>query len=133
MPEFGQPVSEELRLEVLEAIKRLISDCPTANVVRADDYVLEPADAIVIDHAVIHTEDGDVDLNLCRPEWYPPFEWLAEVTSDLPGADYLKHYLIRDKDIVLAHRRDLTVIDDAEAELILADLQIAAVSLSNLA
>jgi hypothetical protein len=126
MPEFGQPVSEELRLEVLEAIKRLISDCPTANVVRADDYVLEPADAIVIDHAVIHTEDGDIDLNLCRPEWYPPFEWLAEVTSDLPGAD-------RDKDIVLAHRRDLTVIDDAEAELILADLQIAAVSLSNLA
>lgn len=133
MPEYGQPVKEELRQEVLNAIKQLIADCPTANKVTAEDYVLEPAEAVVIDHAVIHTDEGDIDLNVCRPEWYPPFEWLAEVTSDLPGTDYLKHYLVRDSDIVLAQRRELTVIDDAEAERILADLEIAAAALSNLA
>ena len=126
MPEFGRPVSEELRVQVLDRIKQLVAESPSANAVTAEDYVLEPADAVVLDHALIQTDDGDVDLNVTRPGWCPPFEWLAEITSSLPGADYLKHYLVRDTDIVLAHRRELTVIDDAEAEAILADLQKAA-------
>ena len=126
MPEFGEPVSEAKRLEVLEAIKSLVQNAPAANEVTAEDYVLEPAEAVVLDHAVIKTEEGDVDLNVTRPGWCPPFEWLAEVTSSLPGRDYLKHYLVRDKDIVLAHRRDLTVVDDREADMILTDLRFAA-------
>lgn len=130
MPEFGQPVSEDLRRQVLDEITRLVKTSPAANAVRAEDYVLEPADAIVLDHALIQTEEGDVDLNVTRDGWSPPFEWLAEVTSSLPGADYLKHYLVRESDIVLAHRRELTVIDDAEARRIMEDLAAAAQTLT---
>lgn len=125
MPDFKEPVSEQLRREVLETVTGLIQTSPEADEVTAEDYVLEPAAAVVLDHLLIPTRDGDVDLNLCRPGWSPPFEWLAEITSSLPGADYFKHYLVRNNDIVLAHRRELTVIDDAEARRILADLRLA--------
>jgi hypothetical protein len=55
----------------------------------------------------------------------PPFQWLLEITSDMGEADYFKHYLVREDDIVLAQRKVLTPLDDKEAEVVLSDLQAA--------
>lgn len=132
MREFREPISSAKRQEVLDLVQDLVARAPGSRPVLAEEFVLEPPQAEVLDRADIATPEGNVRLHLCRPDWRPPFEWLAEITSDLPGADYLKHYLVRDQDIVLAHRRDLRVIDDDEAEVLLGDLQAAARALDDL-
>lgn len=133
MRPFGNPVSPSLREQVLAEVTRLVAAFPSSRELKAGEYVLEPADEVVLDVATITTGVGMVKLHVCRPGWAPPFEWLAEITSEIPGTDYLKHYLVREQDIVLAQRKELSVIDDEEAGLILADLEIAAQTLADLA
>ena len=76
------------------------------------------------------TRRGEIAATL--PNARPPFDWLMEITSELGVADYFKHYLIRENDIVLAHRKTLTPIDDLEAKIILADLAAVKKSLKKL-
>ena len=52
------------------------------------------------------------------------------MTSEINEGDYLKHYLIRDNDMVLAHRKVLTEVDNDEAELLIGDLEQTLASLA---
>jgi hypothetical protein len=81
------------------------------------DFVMEPADAVVVQEAT-------------KPTARPPFEWLFEITSEINTGTAMRHYLLREEDIVLAERRTLTPIDEAEAQVILDDLALVEATLA---
>jgi hypothetical protein len=129
MRTFGPAHSADQRGEILALIKELIAGAPHLVHVPARDYLLEPPGAVIIDEATYETPDGEIRVALSRPEFRPPFEWIGEVTSYINESEYFKHYLVRDDDVVLAQRRDLTVIDDTEARMLLSELELARKSL----
>ena len=110
----------------LEAAAALYELMPDKKQTYGADLAMDDDGAVVITEGTVKLPGGEkLQIAVTRPEARPPFEWLMEITSLIDEADYFKHYLIRENDIVLAHRRDLKPIDDAEAQVILADLETA--------
>jgi hypothetical protein len=125
MRDFEGTVSAELAQRVRAAAKELFDLIKTKKPVLGSALAMEPADEVVLYEASVKTPLGNLQLAETLPAARPPFEWLMEITSDLGDGSYFKHYLIRENDIVLAHRKLLTPIDDVEANTILSDLAAA--------
>jgi len=127
MREFGSPAGSEAR-EAIAALARAVFDAAGASkrAVRAGEFAMDGDPERVVVYEV-DLRDGDERLRIAatEPGARPPFEWLLEITSDIGEADYFKHYLVREQDVMLAQRKVLTPIDAQEADLILADLRTA--------
>lgn len=130
MREFGDRARPELELAIRKAATDLYEAAPTKKPYPGSVFAMDNEHDIVMYEVDIRMPDGErFRLNTSTPESRPPFEWIMEITADMGVSEYIKHYLIRDNDIVLAQRKELTVIDDQEAELILADLATARAAL----
>ena len=107
-------------------MKEIYETGNTKREVTAGEFSMEENPEQVVVKEVEVKWDGE-RLRVARTEdsARPPFEWLYEVSSDVGESDYFKHYLARAKDIVLAQRKVLTVIDGDEADVLEADLQAA--------
>lgn len=126
MREFGAPIDDARTAEVRAAIINIYDQLPDREDVTGEIYGMEPADAIVIETRSIGRKPNPrVRIGATRDSVRPPFEWLYELTSDMTEAEYFKHYLVMDDQIVLAHLKVLTPIDEAEAQIILDDLELA--------
>jgi hypothetical protein len=127
MREFGEPVGDDMREEIMKLAQKFYDTAPKRRDVTAEAFAMEGDPARVVVHeAEIKTKDGErMRVAATEPTARPPFEWLLEITSDVGEADYFKHYLIREHDVVLAQRKVLTPIDSAEADLVLEDLRTA--------
>lgn len=131
MREFGPYISPETEAEIRRTAQELFDAVEQKRPAYGRDFAMEDRE-----DEVVFTE---VDLKIGESERYriaatlptarPPFEWLMEITADVDETDYIKHYLIRDEDIVFAQRKLLIPIDDQEAKVILADLATARASL----
>ncbi len=88
------------------------------------DFVMEPGDQVVVQELDIMTEQGRFRIAATKPYARPPFEWLFEITSEINTGAAMRHYLVREEDIVTAERRNLTPIDAVEAALILSDFEL---------
>jgi hypothetical protein len=126
MREFGTPVGPETRMEILKLARSIFDRAQSKREVRASEFAMEEdPDRVVVDEVDLRHEHERLRIAETKSEARPPFEWLLEITSDIGEADYFKHYLIRDDDVVLAQRKVLTPLDAVEAELVLADLRTA--------
>ena len=123
---FGPPASDRLQDQIRQAAQQLFDAAGPKRPVRGGDFAMDQTEQIVIYEADIKLPDGQrLRIAQTLPTARPPFEWFMEVTSDIGEADYFKHYLIREHDIMLAERKNLTPIDEPEAQLILHDLGVA--------
>lgn len=123
MREFGPAASPELDAAIRREALSLFELMPDKTPVLGDALAMDETDLLVLEAAEVFDEDGNkFKMSVTRPTARPPFEWLIEISSDLGESEYFKHYLVREDDIVLAQRKSLTPIDEAEAEIILADL-----------
>jgi hypothetical protein len=131
MREFGPAIDRRLYDAVTRAALELYEVAPKPREVTAAAFAMEGGDPdrVVVTEALVKLEDGRVRVAQTKPAERPPFEWLIEITSDIGETDYFKHYLVRENDIVLAQRKVLTPIDEAEAAIILADLTAARAAL----
>ncbi len=125
MRKFDPPVSAELRGQIVDLVAAVLNRAPKIKVQHGRDLAMDEADLIVSRSAKIDLgEDiGSISLAESKGEARPPFEWLVEVTSEIGESDYLRHYLVRDDDVVLAHRKVLTEVDDEEARRLITDLE----------
>jgi hypothetical protein len=125
MREFNPPVRAELRQAVIDLVEEILDLAPKIKWQHGRDLAMDDEEAVVSRSTRIDLgeEVGEVTVAASEASARPPFEWLVEVTADINERGYLKHYLVRDNDVVLAHRKVLTEIDDAEAELLIADLR----------
>ncbi len=125
MREMIMPLSAEMTARIRRAVADLFAAAPTRREIQGQAYAMEESDLVVVQEADFKLADGQrLRVAATTPEARPPFEWLWEVTSDIGEADYFKHYLIREEDIVLAERKSLYPIDDEEGRLILHDLGV---------
>jgi hypothetical protein len=123
MREFGAVVSVELAARIRREALALFELMPGKQPVLGEALAMDETDLLVLEVAEVLDENGNkFKLSVTRPQARPPFEWLIEISSDLGESEYFKHYLVREEDIVLAQRKVLTPIDEAEADIILADL-----------
>ncbi len=124
MRQFGPYVGVQLESKIRAAAAALFETVTDKKTLYGRDFAMEDRpDEAVVEEVDLHLPDGErYRLAQTLPTVRPPFEWQMEITADVGEADYIKHYLIRDNDIVLAQRKVLTPIDDAEAEVMLADL-----------
>lgn len=123
MREFGPAASPELDATIRREALSLFELMPDKTPVLGDALAMDETDLLVLEAAEVFDEGGNkFKMSVTRPTARPPFEWLIEISSDLGESEYFKHYLVREDDIVLAQRKSLTPIDEAEAEIILADL-----------
>ena len=104
------------RTELFGKVADLVRSAPKLRRTLAADYVLEPADAIVVEEAEFDLPEGMLRLGMSNPEFRPPFEWSAEVTLLTEDAASLKHYLITEDNVLRANRRELTPVDSTEAD-----------------
>lgn len=127
MREFGSAVTAAKRAEIVALVQAMFIKTEPKQALTGAKFALEDRpDAVVARSVELRgPEGGRLRIAVTEADARPPFEWLYEITSDVGEADYFKHYLVREGDIVLALRKVLTPIDDAEAELILADLATA--------
>jgi hypothetical protein len=126
MRSFGQALSSARTAEITALIAELYALLPLRREVLGAEYMMEPADAVVIQVGELKVKNGPrLRIGATQPAVRPPFEWLYELTSDVTPADYFKHYLVLEDQIVLAHLKVLTPIDDAEGDLIMSDLLMA--------
>lgn len=93
------------------------------------EFVMEPGDVVVVQELDVMTEVGRFRLAATKPTARPPFEWLFEITSEINTGTAMRHYLVREGDIVVAERRTLTPLDADEAEVILDDLKLVLAAL----
>ncbi len=124
MREFSVPADRELEAQIREAAASLLASAPTARLAYGREFAMDAEDLLVMREVDVRWPDSSERFRIAEtlPEARPPFEWLIEITSDLGEAAYIKHYLIRDHDIMFAQRKVLTPIDNEEARTILADL-----------
>ena len=123
---MSRPVWDEAiraRIETLSAMGNW-RDIP------GSDFVMEPGDATVMQELDVMTDSGRFRLAATKASARPPFEWLFEITSEINTGAGIRHYLVRDADIVAAERRTLTPIEAEEAEIILSDLKLAEATIS---
>jgi hypothetical protein len=110
----------------MDTASRLFEQAKTRRDLLAGAFAMDGDPArVVAAEAEVVWPGGRMRVAMSRPSERPPFEWIYEITSDVGEADYFKHYLVQDHDIVLAQRKVLTPIDEAEATIILADLGAA--------
>ena len=127
MRDFGDPISRERTAEIVAAIEALYEQLPIRKDVLGADYQMEPSGNVVIRVREVGKKPNPrLRIGATDPSARPPFEWLYELTSDATEAEYFKHYLVLEDEIVLAHLKVLTPIDEAEAQVILDDLGVAA-------
>jgi hypothetical protein len=132
MRQFGSPISAERRHEIQERAEAVFAGASRVRSVPASQFELEaPGDPVVVHEAEVRFGEDRLRVGKSVPAFRPPFEWLLEITSNVGEADYFKHYLILEDQIVLAQRKVLTPIDEAEARVVLADLEAARRSLGN--
>lgn len=122
-PAWEQPIRD--RIQALYADTTQWKDIP------GSDFVMEPPDVTVIRELDVMTENGRFRLAATLPTARPPFEWLFEITSEINTGTAMRHYLVREEDIVVAERRTLTPLDDEEAGLILSDLSLVETTLKS--
>ena len=124
MRSFAPPVRSELRNQIVELVRQIIAVAPKSKQQFGRDLAMDDADLLVSESAKINIDDDGAMISVAQsmPVARPPFEWLVEITSELEASDYLKHYLVRQDDMVLAHRKVITEVDDQEAESLIADL-----------
>ena len=133
MREFDTPISPARTAEITALIKELFELLPLRREVTGADYKMEPAERMVMEIGELKVKDGPrLRIGATEPSARPPFEWLYEVTSDVTPSDYFKHYLVMDDQIVLAHLKVLTPIDETEARIIASDLAEAKTVIENL-
>ncbi len=126
MRDFGAPISEDARLQLMELIDRLYASAPAKREVTAGEFAMEESpERIVVREIDLKWDDQRIRIGRTLDEARPPFEWVYEISSDMGESEYFKHYLVRESDIVLAQRKVLTVIDDEEAAILRADLEEA--------
>jgi hypothetical protein len=124
--EFGKPVGEAMRDKILEAARKIYDRAEPKRDVKAAEFAMDDEPEKVVVHEVdVRFGDDRLRVAVTEEAARPPFEWQLEITSDVGEADYFKHYLVRDHDVVLAQRKVLTPIDEREAKLVLADLEAA--------
>jgi DNA-binding cell septation regulator SpoVG len=126
MREFGHPVGGDVRSDIYELARNIFNRVETKRAVRAKEFAMENNPEQVVVHEV-DLRQGDERLRIAMTEEAarPPFEWFIEITSDIGESDYFKHYLVRQDDVVLAQRKVLTPIDQAEADTVIHDLKLA--------
>jgi hypothetical protein len=129
--EFEPPVAPELRQRIIELVAAILDRAPKVKTLYGRDLAMDEEDAVVGRSAKLDLgeEVGTVSVAESEPSARPPFEWIVEVTSEINSVDYLKHYLVRDDDMMLAHRKVLTEVGDREAKLLIIDLEQALASL----
>ena len=126
MRDFGAPISEDARLQLMELIDRLYASAPAKREVTAGEFAMEEnPERIVVREIDLKWDDQRIRIGRTLDEARPPFEWVYEISSDMGESEYFKHYLVRESDIVLAQRKVLTVIDDEEAAILRSDLEEA--------
>jgi hypothetical protein len=125
MPTFSGSLAPANHARVVELVVELLAKAPEVEEVTGVSYAMEPADQVVIRRIDLVLGEGRLRVGMTESSVRPPFEWLAEITSDIGTSEYWKHYLVRESDLVLAQRRDLTVINDAEAGMIIGELELA--------
>jgi len=130
MRQFGHPASATIQAAIRSAAAQLLTAAPVSRLAYGREFAMDDEDLAVMREVDLRWPDGQrFRIAETLPAARPPFEWLVEITSDLGESDYVKHYLIRDTDIMLAQRKVLTPVDDIEAQTVLADLAAAQASL----
>jgi len=132
MREFNPPASGELRQRIVELVSAILEYAPKVKTQYGRDLAMDEED-LAVSRSVkldLGEEVGTISLAESEAVARPPFEWLAEVTSEIGESDYLRHYLVRQDDLVLAHRKVITEVDDREAESLIADLELTLSSLT---
>ena len=126
MRNFAPPVRPELRAQIVDLVQQIIAIAPKTKQQFGRDLAMDDTNLLVSESTKVIIGDDGAMISLARsmPAARPPFEWLAEITSELEPSEYLKHYLVRQDDMVLAHRKVLTEVDDQEAEALIADLKL---------
>lgn len=123
---FGQPVGMAVRAEIVTMAQAIFDRAGVRRAVLAREFAMEEdPDRVVASEVDVRWGSERLRIAATEASARPPFEWLMEITSNVGEADYFKHYLVRDDDIVLAQRKVLTPIDAAEAQLIMHDLRLA--------
>jgi hypothetical protein len=126
MREFNGKLSTDLDLRIRREAAELFEMVPEKREVRGSALLMDQGDEIVLREITIKAPGaGTLQIAATSPSARPPFEWLMEITSKINDDSYFKHYLILEDKIVLAHRKELTPIDDREAAVVLTDLAIA--------
>jgi hypothetical protein len=126
MRPFGEPISHDRFIEIRSEIAAIFKVLPIRRDVLGADYLMEPPDETVICIGEMGKKPGPrLRIGATEPGARPPFEWFFEVTSDITEAEYFKHYLVLESQIVLAHLKVLTPIDESEAEVLMHDLLAA--------
>ncbi len=130
MREIGPGVDRTRYDQIVTAAEKFMATAKKHRDVRASDFAMElDGDPVMTREFEVKWPDGRMRVAKTAPGARPPFEWLIEITANIDEGDYFKHYLIREDDIVLAQRRDLTPIDEVEAKIILDDLAQAQAAL----
>ena len=106
---------ESSRDELLALVTELIASAANTQIIFASEYLLEPAKAPAIDRATWDLPDTQIELALSRPQFRPPFEWLAEITSRHLKDERPDHFLITEDGVMAAERRELTPLNVTEA------------------
>jgi hypothetical protein len=126
MREFKAYMQPVFDTAIRRAAQELFEAAPVKREVRGAVFMLDNPESVVLREVDIRFADGGrFRLAVSDAAVRPPFEWLMEITSEIGESDYIKHYLVREHDIVLAQRKVLTPLDDREAEVLLADLRTA--------
>lgn len=126
MRDFGAPAGAHWRTKIVEEAQAVFMAAQTRQDRRAAEFAMDgDPERTVATEAEVVWDEGRMRVAISRPSERPPFEWEMEITSEIDEADYFKHYLVREDDVVLAQRKILTEIDEAEAKLIIKDLNTA--------
>jgi hypothetical protein len=132
LPKFEPPVAAPLRQEIVQLVDAILDRAPKVTSLRGRDLAMDDEDEVVSRSARVDLGEaiGTISVAASEASARPPFEWLVEVTSEIGQSDYLRHYLVRDDDMVVAHRKVLTEVDDAEAHELIDDLKSVLASLT---
>ena len=126
MREIGPGVPQARYEQIVTAAEAFFDAATAKREVHASDFAMElEGDPVLTIEGDVKWQHGRMRVAKTLPAGRPPFEWLIEITANIDEGDYFKHYLIRENDIVLAQRRELTPIDEIEAKIILEDLATA--------
>lgn len=126
MRTFGAPAQTGLRNDIMTLARSIYDEVEPKRTVKAADFAMEESpEEVVVREVDLRNGPERLRVAMTDPAARPPFEWLLEITSDIGEADYFKHYLVREHDVVLAQRKELTPVDDQEAATILSDLRTA--------
>lgn len=116
---------------ILEVVNSIIASHPGTQAVLGENFNDVEETAIALHNVSFSPEEGlKIEISTTTEASKAAFEWLAEITLDRGGQDY-KHYLVKpDSELVEAYGRNIVEVDDAGAEILLKELNLASASLS---